>query len=334
MKRLLALLMVALMAVSLAACVPTPGDLSDLVNDALDNAENKIEENINKNDTNLDIQIGGDDGDVDVDVDLDFDDDDDDDAVSNSPINLGTLTQQVIVDDKGIKITAEEITYEEYYGPQINFLIENNSDKDIYISSGMVSVNNVVFANYFSTDVNAGKKTYEDMHFYEDDLKALDITELGTVEFRISISEQDSYDEILTTDMIKLVLNDKVDLKREAKGEKIFSKEGITVYTEKCTKEDDDYYDYVTRFFVVNESSNDISLRLDDVSVNGFMIDPFCSTTVPTGKMSYVDLYFYKSDLDTNKIKEIEEVEFTFNIYDSKTYSDIVNSDVITLKAD
>ena len=64
MKRLFALLMVALIAVSLAACVPTPGDLSDLVDSAIDHAENKIEQNIDKNDTNLDIQIGDNDDDV------------------------------------------------------------------------------------------------------------------------------------------------------------------------------------------------------------------------------------------------------------------------------
>lgn len=333
MKRLFALLMVALIAVSLAACVPTPGDLSDLVDSAIDHAENKIEQNIDKNDTNLDIQIGDNDDDVDVDVDLDLDFDDDN-TQETVTIDMGTLSQQVIVDDKGIKITVEDITYEEYYGPQISFLIENNSDKDISISSGMAIVNNVVFPNYFYADVNSGKKLYEDMHFYENDLKDLDITELGTVEFKISISEQETYDEILATDMIKLVLNDKVDLKREAKGEKIFSKEGITVYTEKCPKEDDDYYDYVTRFFVVNESNTDVTLRLEDVSVNGFMIDPYCSTSIPAGKMAYTNLYFYVSDLETNKIKEIEEVEFTIDIYNAKSYDDIVKSDAIKIKAD
>ncbi|MBQ8796282.1 MAG: hypothetical protein IJZ54_07660 [Clostridia bacterium] len=330
MKRLLALLMVALMAVSLAACVPTPGDLNNIVNDAIDNIGDN--DNDTDTDTDIDIQIGTEaDGDTDVDVDIDINNVDNTQATVS--FDMSAITQQVIFDDKDIKITVEELTYEEYYGPQINFLIENNSDKDIYVSSSVAIVNNVVFANYLSSEINAGKKAHEDMHFYEDDLKNVGITEIGTVEFRFNISEQETYNEIATTDMIKLVINDKVDLTRESKGEKLFSQDGITIYSEECPKQDDDYYDYVTRFFIVNENENDIAVSLEDVSVNGFMIDPYCSTPVLAGKMGYADLYFYKSDLETNKIQEIEDVEFYFTIYNSKNYSDIAESEAITIKA-
>ena len=324
MKRIIALLMVALIAVSLAACVPTPGDLSNIVNNAI---QNEIENQIEDNGEGLDIQIGTESDDTDVDVDIN-----NDDAVQETvTIDMGTITQQVIVDSNGIKITVEEISYEEYYGPQISFLIENSSDKNVYVSTSIVVVNNITLSNYFSANVNAGKKIYENMRFYEDDLKNVGITELGTVEFKLSICEEDNYTEIFATDMIKLVLNDKVDLNRQPKGEQLFSKNGITVYNEECTKTDDEFYDYVTRFFIVNTSDADITLRLEDISANGFMVNAYCSATVPAGKMAYADFYFYKSDLETSKITEIEEVEFCFDIYNSKTYDNIAKSDTIKI---
>lgn len=329
MKKLLALLMVALMAISLAACVPTPGDINDLVNNAINDIENEVNDEL---DSDLDINIGEDDND-DVDIDVDVDTDDNTDETVSVNFN-GTITEQVVYDENNIKVTVEEMTYEEYYGPTLSFLVENSSDKDITLSSKNVSVNNIVFSAYMYADVNAGKKSYEEMSFYESDLTAYGITEIGTVEFQFDIYEQETYEDIDDSDVIKLVINDKVSSVPAPKGDKVYSKDGITVYTEKCTTEDDDYYDYVTRFFVINETKENVTLRCEDVSVNGFMVDPYCSISVPAGKMGYTNLYFYQSDLEDNKIKEIEEVEFYFNIYNSETYSTIIESEVITIKAD
>lgn len=116
MKRIIALLMVALMAVSLAACVPTPGDLTDLVNNAIENkVENEIKDEIN-NSFDIEVETKGDD-------DVDFDVDDDDNTQETVTVDMGAVTQQVIVDDKGVKITVEDITYEEYYGPRSTSLL-------------------------------------------------------------------------------------------------------------------------------------------------------------------------------------------------------------------
>lgn len=319
MKKLLALLLVALMAVSLVACVPTPGDLNDIVNNAINDLENDV--NSNDNGNGLDINIGDDD-----------DDDNDDNDQDSVSVNInGSVTEQVVYNENDIKVTVEELTYEEYSGPTLSFLVENNSDKDITVSSQNVTVNNIVFSAYMYADVNSGKKSYEEMSFYESDLISYGITEIGKIEFSFNIYEQETYDDIDDSDIITLVVNDKVEFVPVPKGEKIYSENGITIYTEKCDREDDDYYDYVTRFFVVNESDKYATIRCEDVSVNGFMIDPYCSVSVPAGKMAYTNLYFYESDLESNKIDDIEVVEFYFDIFDYNTYDDIDESDTITI---
>ena len=320
MKKLLALLIVAIMAISLTACVPTPGDINDIVNDALNELENDVIP-----DSDLDADNNND-------SDADTDSDNTDENVSVD-VN-SSIAEQVVYDENNIKVTATELTYEEYYGPTISFLVENNSDKDISVSTENVTVNNIVFSAYMYSDLKAGKKAYSDMSFYETDLASYGITEIGTIEFNLHIYETDTYDDIDDSDVIKLIVNDDVSFVPAPKGDKIYSKNGITVYTEKCNKEDDDYYDYVTRLFIVNESDKYISVRCEDVSVNGFMLDPYCSAAVPAGKMAYSNLYFYQSDLDDNKIDKIEEVEFYLDIYDYNTYDDIDESEVITIKAD
>jgi len=321
MKKLLALLMVALMAVSLAACVPTPGDINDIVNNALNDLENDID-----SDTDLDINIGDDDNDVIVDI-----EDNNTDETSAVSFN-GNITEKVVYNNNGIKVTVDEIYYKEFYGPTLSMLVENESDEDVTVSVEKLCINNIVFNSYFYAEVNSGKKVFEDMYFYDSDLTECGIESLGTIEFSFHIYESDSYDTIERTDMIKLVMDENVATAPVPKGDKLYSKNGVTVYTEECTKEDDDYYNYVTRLFVINETKEDISVSLEDVSVNGFMLDPYCSVSVPAGKMGYTNVYFYEDNLAENKIKEIEEVEFSLKIYNSESYDTIDESDAFTLK--
>lgn len=323
MKKLLALLLVALMAASLAACVPTPGDVNDIVNNALDNLQSDLD-----NDSDIDLDFN-------IDTDNDNDDDNDDNTNETVSVNFdANMAEQVVYNNKGIKVTAAEITYEEYYGPTIAFLVENESDKDISISTDYITVNNLVFPSSLYIDVADGKKAYGDMYLYESDLADFGITELGTVEFKLHIYDSETYDTIDDSDVIKLVINEDVVSAPAPKGDKIYSGNGITVYAEKCTEEDDDYYEYVTRFFTVNETNKNVTLSCEDVAVNGFMIDPYCSIMVPAGKMAYTNLYFYDSTLEDNRIDEIEEVEFYFNAYDSDSYDDLFESEVIKIKVD
>ena len=69
------------------------------------------------------------------------------------------------------------------------------------------------------------------------------------------------------------------------------------------------------------------------MSINGFMINPLYSTTVNGGKMSLDDITILSSDLESNGIESIEEVELKFHIYDADTYGTIVDTDPITFKA-
>ena len=50
------------------------------------------------------------------------------------------------------------------------------------------------------------------------------------------------------------------------------------------------------------------------MSVNGFMLSPFFSTTVYDGKKAINDITVFSSDLEENGIETIEEVELKFNI--------------------
>nr|WP_288555506.1 hypothetical protein [uncultured Mediterraneibacter sp.] len=73
---------------------------------------------------------------------------------------------------------------------------------------------------------------------------------------------------------------------------------------------------------------------MDDMSINGFMMSPFFSTTVYNGKKSIDDITIFSQDLEDNGIESIDQVELKFHIYNADSYSTIADSDPITFTAE
>ncbi len=93
----------------------------------------------------------------------------------------------------------------------------------------------------------------------------------------------------------------------------------------------DGWDDPIVKFLITNNTDKNITVQVRDVSVNGFMIDPFCSEEVAAGKkmnggMSWLQMYF-----DENGIVEVENIEFYFHIFNTDDWETIAESEIITL---
>lgn len=82
-----------------------------------------------------------------------------------------------------------------------------------------------------------------------------------------------------------------------------------------------------------NNSGKNIGISVEEMSINGFMMNPLFSTTVYDGKMALDDITIFSSDLEENGIEGIEEVELKFHIFDVDSYDTIADSEVITFSA-
>ena len=69
-----------------------------------------------------------------------------------------TLPQTVLYDEAGIKITAMGLSEGSLFGPQIDLVIENNSDAGVAVQSGVCTVNGWVIESTLSQEVLPGKK--------------------------------------------------------------------------------------------------------------------------------------------------------------------------------
>ncbi len=243
-----------------------------------------------------------------------------------------SITEQVLVDQDGIKITATEYVTDDIWGDGIKLIVENTSDNDYTVGCDALIVNDYMITDLFSADVAAGKKSNEVMYLSSSELKAAGIDVVGKVEmyFHAYDSNWDSlfqnvYSEIETSQYSNM------DTSPNDEGTELYNENGVRIVGK--TVDENSFWGTAILLYVENTSGQNVGISVDNMSINGFMMSPFFSTTVYDGKKAIDDITVFSSDLEENGIESIDEVELKFHIYNADSYETIADSDAITFSA-
>ena len=97
---------------------------------------------------------------------------------------------------------------------------------------------------------------------------------------------------------------------------------------------DDELADYYTlHCYAANRTGRDILLHWEDVSVNGFMVNPYWSVSIAEGKQAYSEIIFFRSDLEKQDIEVVQNIEFRLQASDNADWSaDYLFDEVFTFK--
>lgn len=261
-------------------------------------------------------------------VDLsDNDEDDDEDGDV-------TIDEQVLVDQDGVKITALQIVDDSFWGLGVKLLIENDTDQKLGIGCNAIIVNDYMIADYFYSTVSAGKKSNEVMYMSSDDLEAAGIDNIGQIEIYFNVYDDETYTTLFDTDCITIETSQFEDMDTEAmdSGEELLNQDGIRIVGKYV--EEDSFWGSGVLLFIENTSGQNIKVSCDDMSINGFMVTPYLSSTVYDGKMAITSITIYDTDLENNDIESIDEIELTFHIYDPDSYNTIFDSDTIVFSVE
>lgn len=112
---------------------------------------------------------------------------------------------EVLVDTNGVRIIAKGLSENDsFWGPGVILYVENNDDKNITVQVRDVSVNGFMIDSTMSEDIVSGKKAMSAVQFFSTDLEENSITEITDVELYFHIFEQESWDTIFDSDVIKI----------------------------------------------------------------------------------------------------------------------------------
>lgn len=94
----------------------------------------------------------------------------------------------------------------------------------------------------------------------------------------------------------------------------------------------DDTWGFTLKVFLENKTDKTLTFSVDEVSVNGYMIDPFWADEVAGGKKSNTEISWFEDDLKENGVETIEDIEMRVYVHDSEDWSaDYLVDDVFTV---
>ena len=244
--------------------------------------------------------------------------------------NTVTIEEQVLIDKGGIVVTAKEYVADKIWGDGIKLLIENNSDRTVTLSGEALIVNNYMISDLFVSEIAPGKKSNEVMYLSASQLREVGIDTVGQVEMYFRVYDSATYDTIFKSDCLTIQTSEyaNMDTTPNDIGTELYNKGGIRIVGKAV--DEDSFWGTAILLYCENTSGKNVGISVEEMSINGFMMNPLFSTTIYNGKMSIDDITIFSSELEKNGVEAIEEVELKFHIYNADSYSTIANSDAVT----
>lgn len=234
-----------------------------------------------------------------------------------------------------IKITA--IDPDNIWGYTLKAYFENKSaDKTYMFSVTGAAVNGVESDPFFATEVAAGKKAIEEISF-SDDLSSHGIGAFTDIEISFRVYDSDDWFADAAAEETVHVYpygeQNATVFVREAQATDTVVADNDNVSVIVTGYDEDEFWGYTVYLYLVNKTDTELMYSVDNVSINGFMADPFWAASVGAGKAAFTTISWFDSDLEEKGITTVEEIEMNFRIYESENwFADDIFNEVITLK--
>lgn len=246
-----------------------------------------------------------------------------------------TISDEIIVDNDMCTFKIVKAEDDEYWGFQLKVYCENKtSDKKLTFSMDDVSVNGYMSNPYWMEQVAPGKKSNDNVTFSSlDNIVTPTVDELS---FTLRVYDSDDWmaDDYLKeahtvypTGLTKEEF--KVPDRKTSPKEKVIV-DNDQIYFVIIEEDQDDFWGYVLTCYMENKTDKTLMFTWDDVSVNGFMTDPFWASEVAPGKRCYGRIIFSEDDFEENNITDVETISASMRVYDPDDWmaKDVFNGEL------
>ena len=234
------------------------------------------------------------------------------------PMEMG---ETVIIDNENCTFTIESASQNAYVGMTVEVLLENKTDKTLLFTWNNTSVNGFMHDPFWAEEVAAGKKAKSTIHFDTYQLEEYGVESVDEIQFTLYVYDSDDFmadpyvNEVFAIYPTGLSAETMVYPIRGSKaGEQVIvDNEDVTFIIESAGV-DGSFYNL--RCYISNKTDKNVMVSWEEVSVDGFMIDPLWAVTVGAGKQAVTDISFLRSDLADNGIENPGQIEFKLNVSD------------------
>lgn len=251
---------------------------------------------------------------------------------SNNDDEVSKEVNEVICNTKDVKITYTGYQAEELFSSAcLKFTIENNSQKNINVSTLKLNVNGYTITTFVSEDVPAGKKANMELNLYSTELEKNNIKTIGNIEFSLKCVD-DSYNELFTTDTITVTFDEEAAKQTDdtSNYQLVHEQNGVQVFYTGC--EDEGAISKAEfKFLVVNNSEKNVRVSADNMSINDYAFSDLFYADCEAGKKTNETITLYDHEAEKNNIDKVDKLEFTLKCIDDN-YHTLWETNPITIK--
>lgn len=222
-------------------------------------------------------------------------------------------------DECSVKIT--DIQMDSLWGYTVKVLLENKSDSKTYMYSvESAAVNGVSWDPFFATEVSAGKKKNDSITFSNDEKEAL-LSEFTDIELVIRVYDSDDWAaENVAHECVRIYPMGENKVKayvREPQPTDLVLVDNDQLSIIVTGYDSDPIWGYSANLYLKNKTDDSLMFNVEDVSVNGFMCDPFWANEIAPGKIDFSKISWSDSSFEENGITQVETIELKFRVYDA-----------------
>ena len=129
---------------------------------------------------------------------------------------------------------------------------------------------------------------------------------------------------------IKTSAYDIMDSTPNDSGQELYNADGIRIVGKYV--DENSFWGAAVLLYIENNSGKNKVIQCDDMSINGFMVTPYFSSTVYDGKKAIDDITLMSTELEENNITSVDDIELKFRIMNDD-FSNSYESDLITFSA-
>ena len=238
----------------------------------------------------------------------------------------GGFPRQVLLDKRGLVITATGLDENGEQGPVLNLSIENRSETDVTVEIRDASINGWMVDASFSAAVAAGRKTGGSILFLASRMERSGIETIADLEFSFHILDQNRV-TFLDSDAVtvRTPAADTYQYRFDDSGEELYNENGVRIIS-KGFSENGSVFGPGLVLLIENTTDQAITVQARDVSVNGAAADSIFSEDILAGKRSAAAVTLMGVSLE-----EIREMKFCLRVLDRDRRTTLFDTDRFTI---
>ena len=249
------------------------------------------------------------------------------------------LSGQTLVDNESCAFTITATEFNEHMGLEIQVLCENKSDRTLMFSWNNVSVCGFMIDPMWAEEVAPGKKVNTTIGIDTFALEQMKVASVDQIDFDLWVQDSEAFmDEPVVNTGFTIYPTGKTAETVQFPVYEPSETDTVIVDNEDLTfivmNVDDELADYYTlNCYIANKTGKNLMISWDEVSVNGFMVNPFWALSVAAGKQAYTEIIFFRTDLEEQDIEVVQDIEFRLQAYDNDNWdADYLIDEVFTFK--